>query len=151
MITVTIDRKRISRHLKATVSINSDVKITAYEARATKSGMPYGKGIGYNLLADDIPLTNGIVISGKPVNSFSFDVESSELSADGDYRISIFVRNEKGVWNDCCQLYTAAFENVTDANGSYVLAKRAGQGTDELYKSVFSGKDINDFVTEVLL
>ena len=150
MITVMIDRNRISRHLKATVTVNSDVQITAYEARATKTGDPYGKGIGYNLLSDDFSLTNGVVIPEKPVKSFSFDVDSVELAADGDYRISIYVRNSKGVWDDCCQLYTVAFENVKDSKGDYILVKRVGQGTDLLYKSVFSGKDMNDFITEVL-
>ena len=150
MITIKTDRKKISRYLKTTVTVSSDMKITAYEARATKNSMPYGMGIGYNLLGDDVSLTDGIVIPAMPVTSFSFDVEFSELGSDGDYRISIFVRNEDGIWNYCCLLYTSDSEKITDANGAYILAKRNGQGTDELYTSVFSGKDINDFVTEVL-
>lgn len=150
MFTVLIDRNRISNHFKATVSVNSDVPVTAYEARATRTGQPYGKGIGYDLLSDDITASNGTVTLGTPVNSFSFDIESVGLSSDGDYRISVYVRNESGVWSDCCQLYTSSSEAVKDSNGDYVLVKRVGNGTDGSYKSVFSGNDINNFVTEVL-
>lgn len=150
MLTISIDRNRISNHFKATVSVNSDAPITAYEARATRTGQPYGKGFGVDLLSDDISAANGIVTLGTPVNSFSFDIESSELQADGDYRIGVYVRSESGVWNDCCQLYTSASEAVKDSNGNYVLVKRIGNGTDTSYKSAYSGNEINNFVTEVL-
>ena len=150
MITITIDRNRISNHFKANVSVNSDVPVTAYEARATLIGERYGKGIGYDLLSDDIASSNGVVNLSSPVSSFSFDIESAELSADGEYRIVVYVKNESGVWNDCCQFYTSASEVIRDSNNDYVLAKRTGIGTDTLYKSTFTGNDINNFVTEVL-
>lgn len=150
MLTILIDRNRISNYLKATVSVNSDVPVTAYEARGTKNGESYGRGIGYNLLSDDVSTSNGVVNLSSPANSFSFDIESAELAADGEYRISVYVRNENGVWNDCCQLYTYDSETVRDSNGDYVLVKRTGNGTDDSYKSVFTGNDINNFVTEVL-
>ena len=150
MITVMIDRNRISRHLKANVTVNSDVQITAYEARATKVGNSYGKGIGYDLLSDDISSVNGVVSMQNPAKSFGFDIESTELSSDGDYRISVYVKDSNDVWNDCCQLYTASSEPVVDSEGKYILVKRAGNGTDTLYKSVFSGKDIDSFIKEVL-
>ena len=150
MITITIDRNRISNHFKANVSVNSDVPVTAYEARATLSGERYGRGIGYDLLSDDIAVSDGVVNLSTPVNSFSFDVESAELSADGEYRVVVYVKNESGVWNDCCQFCTSASEVIRDSNSAYVLAKRTGSGTDVSYKSVYTGNDINNFVTEVL-
>lgn len=150
MITITIDRNRISNHFKANVSVNSDVPVTAYEARATKNGEPYGKGIGYDLLGDDISASNGVVNLSSPVSSFSFDIESAELSADGEYRIVVYVKNASGVWNDCCQFYTSASEEIRDSNNADVLIKRIGNGTDTSYKSAYTGNDINNFVTEVL-
>lgn len=150
MLTISIDRNRISNRFKANVSVESDVPVTAYEARATRKNDSYGKGIGYDLLSDDISASNGIVTLSTPVSSFSFDIESAELSSDGDYRISVYVRNKDGVWNDCCQLYTSSGEAVRDSIGSYLLAKRDGSGTDTSYKSSYSGNDINNFITEVL-
>lgn len=150
MIAVTIDRNRISRHLKAVVTVSSDIQITAYEARATKIGTPYGKGIGYDLLSDDSSAFDGVVSAETPVTSFSFDIESAELAADGDYRISIFVRDSEGVWNDCCQLYTSSSEAVIDSAGKYILVKRSGNGTDTSFESEFSGVDMDDFIAEVL-
>lgn len=150
MLTISIDRNRISNHFKATVSVVSDMPVTAYEARATKIGQPYGRGLGYDLLSDDVTLSNGVVTLASAVSSFSFDIESAELSADGEYRIGIYVKNESGVWNDCCQLHTSASEAVIDSNNDYVLIKRTGNGTDNLYKSAYSGNDINNFITEVL-
>ncbi|MBR3868069.1 MAG: hypothetical protein IKM66_02020 [Clostridia bacterium] len=150
MLTISIDRNRISTHFKATVTVHSDESVYAYEARATKQGQPYGRSVGYDLLSDDASASNGIVTLSTPVSSFSFDIESSELQTDGDYRISVYVRNKDGVWNDCCQLYTSSSEAVRDSNGAYVLAKCDGSGTDSSYKSAYSGNDINNFVTEVL-
>lgn len=150
MLTISIDRNRISHHFKANVIVQSDVPFTAYEARATITNESYGKGNGFDLLSDDSSSFNGVVTLGTPVTSVSFDVESYELEADGDYRISVYVRDESGVWNDCCQLYTSASETVRDSNGAYVLVKRNGSGTDASYKSAYSENDINNFITEVL-
>lgn len=150
MLTISIDRNRISYSFKATVTVKSDEPVYAYEARATKQGQPYGRSVGYDLLSDDASASNGIVTLSTPVSSFSFDIESDELSSDGDYRISVYVRNEEGVWNDCCQLYSSSSEAVRDSNGAYVLVKRNGSGTDTSYKSAYSGNDINNFITEVL-
>ena len=150
MLTISIDRNRISYVFKATVSVQSDEPVYAYEAKATKAGQPYGRGIGYDLLSDDVASSKGVVTLGSPENSFSFDIEFSELDSDGDYRINVYVRDENGVWNDCCQLYTSASEAVKDSNGAYVLVKRNGSGADTSYKSAYSGNDINNFITEVL-
>lgn len=149
MLTVLIDRNRISTHFKATVNVNSDEPVYAYEARATITGQPYGRSIGYDLLSDDVSSSDGIVTLSTPVNRFSFDIESTELSSDSDYRISVYARNEGGVWDDCCQLYTCDSETVMDSESKYILVKRIGNGTDTSYASAYSGNDINNFITEV--
>ena len=150
MQTISIDRRKISNVFKATVTVQSDESVHACEARATKTGQPYGKGIGYDLMSDDASATNGIVAFSNPVSSFVFDIESPELESDGDYRISVYVMNADGVWNDCCQLYTSSAETVRDSQGAYVLVKRDGSGSDASYTSAYPGNDINKFVTEVL-
>ena len=150
MLTITVDRNRISPYCKATVNVSSDEPIRAYEARATKKGEAFGRGVGYDLLSDDASASNGVVTLSSSAKSFSFDIESAELAADGDYRISVFVRDENGVWNDCSALYTSASQRVRDSNGAYVMVKRSGSGTDTSYKSAYSGDVINNFISEVL-
>lgn len=150
MLTITVDRNRISPHYKATVNVSSDEPIRAYEARATKSGEAFGRGVGFDLLSDDASALNGVVTLSSAVTSFSFDIESAELSSDGDYLISVFVRDENGVWNDCSALFTSASQPVRDSSGAYILAKRSGSGTDTSYQSAYTGDQINNFVSEVL-
>lgn len=150
MVTVATDRNRISRHFKGTVTVISDVPIAAYEARATKKGAPWGRGIGYDILSDDALSVNGVVTPPQAVSSFSFDVESGELSSDGDYRISVYVMDSSGVWSDCCNLFTNLSQAVVDSQGAYVLTKRNGTGTDESYASAYTGTDIDNFINEVL-
>ncbi len=149
MLTIQTDRNRISNHFKSTVRITSDEEVYAYEARATRLGEPYGRGIGYDLLSDDTDASNGVVTLASPLTELTFDIESSELLSDGDYRISIYVMNADGVWNDTCQLYTSSGEAVKDSDGRNVLVKRE-DGTQMSYTSAYSGKDMDDFITEVL-
>lgn len=155
MLTVSMDRDRISEHFKATVSVTSDVNITAFEVRATKVGEPYASGEGYDLLSDDssdfYTVKDGVAYASEPLNSFSFYIEASELAADGEYRISIYVRNSDGIWSDVCQLYTNSSQALVDSSGAYVLVKRLGTGTDCLYTSSYSGEEIDNFISEVLL
>ena len=151
MINVTIDRNRISNRFKATVNVTSDKPFTAVEGRATKKGTAFGKGTGICLLSDDTATANGIVTLPSAVNNYSFDVECSEILTDGEYRISVFVLTEDGKWNDCSVLLTSADETVYAKNSDVILVKRNGSGTDETYKSAFSGDAINEFVSEVLL
>lgn len=151
MINVTIDRNRISNRFKATVNVTSDKPFTAVEGRATKKGTAFGKGTGICLLSDDTATANGIVTLPSAVNNYSFDVECSEILTDGEYRISVFVQTEDGKWNDCSALLTSADETVYAKNSDVILVKRNGSGTDETYKSAFSGDAINEFVSEVLI
>lgn len=150
MLEINIDRNIISAHLKCTVSVNSDTPVKAYEARATKTGEAWGRGIGYDLLEDDTASVNGVVTPEKTVGSFSFDIESHELSSDGEYRITVYIMDSNGVWNDCCNLFTNASEAVKDKNGAYVLAKRNGNGRDDSYKSAYSGAQIDNFISGVI-
>lgn len=150
MLTIAVDRNRISPHYKATVNVQSDEPIMAYEARATKSGEAFGRGVGFDLLSDDTSASNGVVTLPSAATSFSFDIESTELAADGAYRVSVFVKDANGVWNDCSALYTSASQPVRDSSGAYVMAKRSGSGTDTTYKSAYTGDQINNFVSEVL-
>lgn len=150
MLTVSVDRNVISKKFKATVSVSSDVSVTAYEVRATKTGELYGRGRGLDLLSDDTSAVNGVVDISPPVRTFTFDIESDELSSDGEYRISVYVMNEDGIWNDCCQLFTSAQQQVVDSTGDYVLVKRLGNGNDDSYFSAYPGDVINNFISEVL-
>ncbi len=151
MVSISVDRNRISEHFKATVTVTSDTPFTAYEARGYYAGDIYGRGIGYCLLSDDLTVADGVVTLSSAVTTVTFDVEAKELGyADGDYRICVFVKTENGNWDDTCQLYTSAGEAVVDSEGRNVLAKRNGSGSDEAYASAYSGKAINDFITEVL-
>ena len=127
----------------------SDEAVHSYEARATRQGEPFGRGIGYDLLSDDTASSNGVVTLTSPLTELTFDIESSELLSDGDYRISIYVMNGDGVWNDTCQLYTSSGEEVKDSDGRNVLVKRE-DGTQQSYTSAYSGNEINNFITEVL-
>ncbi len=149
MATLTIDRSRISTHFKATVTVTGETPFYAVEARATRVGEPWGKGKGYCLLRDDAVTSNGeVTLNG--VTSFTFDIENTELNADGEYKISVYIKNGDGVWNDTVFLYTSSNEKVKDSIGKYVCVKRNGNGTDESYVSVYSGSEINSFIAEVL-
>ena len=150
MINVTIDRNRISEHFKATVTVTSDEAFTKVEARATKKGSAFGKGMGICLLGDDAVSSDGVVTLSSAVKSFVFDAESNEILTDGEYRISVFVLTEDGKWNDGAALLTSSGATVFDKNGAVVHVKRNGSGTDEVYQSAYSGDDINNFISEVL-
>lgn len=158
MLTISVDRDRLSTHLKANVTVRSDEYIQAFEARATLAGQPCGRGIGCDLLADEFDEASGyyydsesgVAYPPEPYRSVSFDVEAAELNTDGEYRISIYVMNKSGVWNDTCILYTKNSESVIDSDGAYILVMRNTTGEDESYTSAYSGKEIDDFITEVL-
>ena len=151
MVSISVDRSRISTHYKATVTVTSDTPFSAYEARGSYADEKYGRGIGYCLLSDDNATGNGVVSLASAVTSVSFDVESSELcDADGDYRISVFTMNTDGVWDDTCLLLTSSGEELYGSDGRKILARRNGSGTDERCISAYSGAQINNFTEEVL-
>ncbi len=149
MAQVTTDRSSISPYFKATVTVTSETPFYALEARATRVGEPWCKGVGLCLLSDDVTASNGeVALNG--VTSFTFDIESTELNADGNYKISVYTKNADGVWNDTAVLYTSFNEKVKDSTGKDICVKRNGSGTDESYVSAYSGSEINNFIAEVL-
>ena len=151
MVSISVDRSRISTHYKATVTVTSDTPFKAYEARGSLADDKHGRGTGFCLLGDDADAVNGVVTLPSAVNTVSFDVESAELcDIDGDYRISVFTMDENGVWDDTCVLLTASDEELFGSDGKKILAKRNGSGADESYMSAYSGEQINNFVNEVL-
>lgn len=150
MLYITVDRNTVSKRFKAKVSVASDEDFFAIEARATKIDAPYGKGIGLCLLSDDSVTENGVLTFNNEMNVYSFDVESKELDADGEYRIGVYVKNADGVWNDTCSLFTNSRETVVDSQGKVILVQRDSTGTDTCYESVNSGLTIDFFITEVL-
>ncbi|MBQ8209913.1 MAG: hypothetical protein IJZ35_04965 [Clostridia bacterium] len=151
---VSIDRSRISGSFKANITVTEENGFDAFEVRATKVNEPYMRGVGYDLLSDDVAdgyfCENGVAYADSALTSFSCDVESSELDADGEYRISVYIRNTDGIWNDVCALYTNSSQMLVDSNGEYVYAQRLGTGFDDSYTSVFSGEEIDSFIKEVL-
>lgn len=105
-VSINVDRTAIAAGGKATVTLTSDENMYAVECRATLSGAPWGRGIGTDVLSDDIQTSGGIYVLPSPSTSFSFDVESAELvSGDGTYRVTIYTRDSRGVWDDTV-LYT---------------------------------------------
>lgn len=147
---VTIDRNRISSHLKATVTVISDTPFSAIEARATKKGSGFGRGVGICLLSDDESASEGVITLPSAVNSYTFDAECSEIMTDGEYRISVFVMNTNDTWSDCSALLTNSSEVIYGKDSKKLLIERDGSGTDEVYISAYSGADIDGFITEVL-
>lgn len=150
MLNISADRDKISAYFKSTVTITSDEKFSAVEVRATKVGEAYARGKGLCVLSDEAQCVDGVVTFDDAISSFTFDVTASELDTDGEYRISIYVSDSRGVWNDTCTLLTNVEDTVKDSNGRYVLVKRNGTGTDEYYKSSYSGEEIDEFIKEVL-
>ena len=138
MKTISFDRRRISSYLKSTVTVSSDEPFCAVEARATKVNSNFGKGIGQDLLSDDASAVNGVVTLPSAVTSYSFDVEYPELLTDGEYRISVYLMNEAGEWDDTSMLLTNDGKTVTDKSGAVIRVRRDGRGKDESYHSAYS-------------
>ena len=100
-INVTTDKSRIGVNGKATATITSNMHCTKFEARATKAGAPKGRGIGIDVLADDVTVdAAGVHTLQAPVKTWQFDVEHAELIQDGDYVITVYARNLEGEWGD---------------------------------------------------
>lgn len=79
----------------ATYQVNENY--VEMEARATKNGAPYGRGIGI------------LVISKKADSGGFFPANTNDTfgvyprflgNGDGQYRISVYVKNVDGIWSD---------------------------------------------------
>lgn len=117
-ITFDVDKSAIANGGKAIVNITSSEYMTAIECRATLSGAPWGRGIGTDVLADDARTVDGVYTFSVSRNTFSFDVESAELlSGDGTYRITVYTRNAKGVWDDTVLFVPSGSSGLLTADG----------------------------------
>lgn len=100
VVTLSPDKEKINGNGTVTVSVSTDIPASAFEARATLLNASYGRGIGINLISDDLAVdAAGVHTFSTPVTSWSFDVAYSEIAADGTYRISVYARNANGVWS----------------------------------------------------
>ena len=74
------------------VSFSSDIAYVAFECRATKTGEPYGRGVG-RLIASFSTTPAGV--------NRSFEVYDYDLvHGEGEYRIGLYAQSEDGGWND---------------------------------------------------
>ena len=123
--TLSVDRSAIPDGGKANVTITASENIYAVECRATLSGAQWGRGIGTDVLADDLQTSSGYYELPTPSTSFSFDVESSELlSGDGTYRVTVYVRDARGVWDDTDLFIPAGSDKLVTADGFTFKCKR---------------------------
>ena len=100
VITVSPDKEKINGSGLVAVSVTTDIPASAFEARATLLNASYGRGIGINLISDDLDVdAAGVHTFSTPTSSWSFDVAYSEIANDGAYRISVYARNANGVWS----------------------------------------------------
>lgn len=110
-ISFSNNRNEISTVLDCTVNFQVNENFVEFEARATKSGEPYGRGIGNLIMQMKIQSPNYY-----PANTnYTFVVNSSNLtSGDGTYRISMYAKNVGGTWSDA-----VAFEWDGDNNNGW--------------------------------
>lgn len=108
-ISFTKDRDIVSTTLNCVVDFQVSENFLQFEARSTKVGDPYGRGVGNLILEMSIAAPN-YYIGGK---SYSFVIQDSDLiSGDGEYRISMYAKNTDGIWSDA-----VAFSWDTDGAG----------------------------------
>ena len=87
----------ISAHQTCTVNMQVNENFIEFEARATKNGQPYGRGIGTLVASMSIALPNYYLAN----TNYPFVVTDQNLaSGDGVYRISMYAKNVDGVWSD---------------------------------------------------
>lgn len=141
--TVTFESSgnRLGANAYIEVEWSADVATQAFEARATRSGSPYGVGVG---------LLVGAFSSTPAGVQRTFEIYDTELTqGDGAYRISLFAQGTDGVWNDNCGLHVSGGDVFADANGDAVLVLR-GSTTQESYTSAYTGPQLDAFLGGVL-
>ena len=96
-IAFTHDTSVVSTQKICTVDFSVSENFINFEARSTKKGMPFGRGIGYLVTSMSIASPNYF-----PANkSYPFVITDSDLiSGDGEYRISMYAQNTDGIWSD---------------------------------------------------
>lgn len=108
-IEFTKDVDIVSTVQSCIVDFKVNENFVEFEARSTKVGMPYGRGIG-NLI------TNMTIASPNyfPANKeYTFVITDSDLvNGEGEYRISMYAKNQEGIWSDA-----VAFEWDKEGSG----------------------------------
>ena len=99
ILTLTPTVTKIAGSGTSSVSVSSNINAVAFEARATLEGQSYGRGIGIDIVQDDVSVAAGVHTFVSPTKSWSFDIAYSEIGTDGLYRISVYAQNEDGVWS----------------------------------------------------
>lgn len=96
-ITFANDVDIVSTVQSCTVDFQVNENFVQFEARSTKVGETYGRGVGNLITSMSIALPNYYPKD----KSFSFVITDSNLiSGDGQYRISMYAQNVDGVWSD---------------------------------------------------
>ena len=100
VISVTPDKEKINGSGFVTVNVETDILAMAFEARASLVGASSGRGIGINVIGDDLSVdAAGVHTFPAPTSNWSFYIAYSEINTDGIYRISVYAQNTNGVWS----------------------------------------------------
>lgn len=98
------------------VSFSSDIAYVAFECRATKTGEPYGRGVG-RLIASFSTTPAGV--------NRSFEVYDYDLvNGEGEYRIGLYAQSEDGGWNDNHGFIPAQSSGLRTADNKTFLSVR---------------------------
>lgn len=150
MTTVTVDNSKIGLNKKATVTVSSEDGFDAIEVRGYASDdMARGRGIGVDLLSDDVTTTDGVWEFESVEYEATFDVEAIEFGGGGTYTVVVFTRGMNG-WDDTDRLFDKNNKDMRDRNGKCLSVKRASNTSNFSYRSKYSGAEINSFIGEVI-
>lgn len=87
----------VSAHQSCTVNAQVNENFIEFEARATKDGEAYGRGIGTLVASMSIALPNYYLAN----TNYPFVITDQKLTnGDGVYRISMYAKNVDGIWSD---------------------------------------------------
>ena len=130
-LTLTPNVSKIGVGGRATATVEMNVLCSKIEARATINGDSYGRGIGINVLSDDVTTDGaGVHTFATPIKTWSFDIEQSELVTDGNYQITVYVQNIDGIWSVATQEldpYTVLLIHFDGANNSTTFVEETGK------------------------
>ena len=118
-VTYSVNKNRLSGVTgfdSISVSFSADAAYTAFECRATKTGEPWGVGVG-QLVAS---------FSATPANTErTFEIYDDYLvSGDGEYRIGLYVQAADGSWNDTIAFIPAESSGLITADGMKFLCRK---------------------------
>lgn len=116
-ITFSYDKNKLGVNDFITVTFVSDIAMSAFEARATKTGEPWGVGVG--------TLVGGFSTTPAGVERV-FEIYDTELvNGDGEYRISLFGQSaQDGSWNDNHYFIPYGFDKLITSDALDFLCVR---------------------------